>query len=73
LDSNRWSRHDLKGDPQLKEMNPQLIPKISQVVGPLQGYIRRISHGERHNGDWKLHQTYDLMREMPSKQSMEII
>jgi hypothetical protein len=34
------SRHDLRGD-------PQLIPNISQVVGPLQAYIRRPSHGER--------------------------
>jgi hypothetical protein len=41
------SRHDLREDPQLKERNPQLIPKISQVVGPLQAYIRRPSHGER--------------------------
>jgi hypothetical protein len=39
--------HDLREDPQLKERNPQLIPNISQVVGPLQGYIRRLSHGER--------------------------
>jgi hypothetical protein len=48
LDSNIWSRNDLREDPQLKERNPQLIPKISQVVGPLQGYIRRPSHGERY-------------------------
>jgi hypothetical protein len=47
LDSNRRSRHDLREDPQLKEKNPQLIPKISQVVGPLQGYIRRPPHGEK--------------------------
>ena len=33
--------HDLRED-------PQLILKISQVVGPLQGYIRRPSHGERY-------------------------
>jgi hypothetical protein len=72
LDWNSWPRHDLRGDPQLKERNPQLIPKISQVVGPLQGYIRRPSHGERHNGKLELHQTYDLMSEMPSKKSMEI-
>jgi hypothetical protein len=48
LDSNGWSRNDLREDPQLKENNPQLIPKISQVVEPLQGYIRRPSHGERY-------------------------
>jgi hypothetical protein len=40
------SSHDLREDPQLKERNPQLIPNISQVVGPLQSYIRRPSHGE---------------------------
>jgi hypothetical protein len=41
------SRHDLRGDPQLKESNPQLIPNISQLFGPLQAYITRPSHGER--------------------------
>jgi hypothetical protein len=41
------SRHDLREDPQLKERNPQLIPKISQVVGSFQAYIKRPSHGER--------------------------
>jgi hypothetical protein len=41
------SRHDLREDPQLNERNPQLIPNISQVVGPLQAYIRRPSHGEK--------------------------
>jgi hypothetical protein len=57
LDSNRWSRQDLREDPQLKERNPQLIPKISQVVGPFQGYIRMPFHGERYMekiGDMKL-------------------
>jgi hypothetical protein len=44
------SRHDLRGDPQLKERNPQLIPNISQVVGPIQAYKRRPSHGERVDG-----------------------
>jgi hypothetical protein len=68
LDSNRWSRHDLRGDAQLKERNPQLILKISQVVGTLQGYIKRPSHGERGKEVGELHQTYDLMSEMPSKQ-----
>jgi hypothetical protein len=42
------SRHDLREDPQLREKNPQLIPKISQVIGPLQAYIRRTSHAERY-------------------------
>jgi hypothetical protein len=41
------SRHDLRGDPQLKERNPQIIPKISQVVRPLQAYIRRPPHGKK--------------------------
>jgi hypothetical protein len=72
LDSNRWSRHDLRGDPQQKERNPQLIPKISQVIGPLQGYIRRPSHGERENEVGDLHQNYDLMGKRSSKQSVEI-
>jgi hypothetical protein len=62
LDSNRWSRHDLRGDPQLKEKNPQFIPNISQVVEPLQGYIRRPSHGERYKEDGELYLTYDLIR-----------
>ena len=35
-------------DPQLMERNPQLIPKMSQVVWPIQAYIRRLSHGERY-------------------------
>jgi hypothetical protein len=41
------SRHDLREYPQLKEINTQLIPKISQVVGSFQAYIKRPSHGER--------------------------
>jgi hypothetical protein len=45
------SRHDLREDPQLKEINPQLIPKISQVVGSFQAYIKRPSHGERKRKD----------------------
>jgi hypothetical protein len=57
LDSDPRSRHDLREDPQLKERNPQLIPNISQVVRPLQAYIRRPSHGEKEMidiGDTKL-------------------
>jgi hypothetical protein len=62
LDSNQRSRHDLREDPQLKEKNPQLIPKISQVVEPLQGYIRRPSHGERYMENTDLrYKTYDLI------------
>jgi hypothetical protein len=41
------SRHDLREDPQMKERNPKLIPKISQVFGSFQDYIKRPSHGER--------------------------
>jgi hypothetical protein len=51
LDSNRWLKNDIRGDPQIKERNPQIIPKISQVVEPLQGYIRRPSHGEMEKED----------------------
>jgi hypothetical protein len=72
LDSNRWLRNDLREYPQLKERNPQIIPKISEVVGPLQGYIRRPSHGERYNEDWELHQNYDIKSDMPSKPLVEI-
>jgi hypothetical protein len=61
LDSNLRSRHDLREDPQLKERNPQLIPKISQVVGSLQAYIRRPSHGEKNMIEIERYQTYDLM------------
>jgi hypothetical protein len=39
---------DLTEDPQLMEEDPQPIPRISKVVGPLKSYIRRSSHGERH-------------------------
>jgi hypothetical protein len=42
------SRYDLRKDPQLKERNPQLIPNIYQVVGPIKAYIMRPSHGERY-------------------------
>jgi hypothetical protein len=42
------SKHDLRKDPHLKERNPQLIPKISQVVEPIKAYMRRPSHGERY-------------------------
>jgi hypothetical protein len=37
---------DLREDPQLMEKDPQPIPRISKVVGSLQAYIRRPSHGE---------------------------
>jgi hypothetical protein len=40
------SRLDLREDPQLMEKYPQPIPRISKVVGSLQAYIRRPSHGE---------------------------
>jgi hypothetical protein len=60
LDSNRRLRHDPREDPQLKERNSQLIPNISQVVRPLQAYIRRPSHGERYIKGWR-YETYDLI------------
>jgi hypothetical protein len=42
---------DLREDPQLMEKDPQPIPRISKVVGSLQAYIRRPSHGEKQKGD----------------------
>jgi hypothetical protein len=45
----------------LKEENPQLTRNISQVVEPLQGYISKLSHGERRTGKGESHQTYDLI------------
>ena len=43
----------------MEEENPQLTPKISQVVEPLQGYISKLSHGERGLEKGESHQTYD--------------
>ena len=34
---------------------------ISQVVEPLQGYISRLSHGEKGTEKEESHQTYDLI------------
>jgi hypothetical protein len=62
LDLNLRSRHDLREDPQLKERNPQLIPKISQVVGPIKSYVRRPPHGESTYREIEKHLTYDLIR-----------
>jgi HD-like signal output (HDOD) protein len=31
----------------MNDKDPQPIPRISKVVGPLQAYIRRPSHGEK--------------------------
>jgi hypothetical protein len=45
--SNPSPRIDLRGVPQLMEKDPQLIPRISKMVMPLNAYIRRHSHGER--------------------------
>ena len=61
LDLNLRSRMDLREDPQLMEKNPQPIPRISKVVGSLQAYIRRPSHGEM-DGEIKKYLTYDLIR-----------
>jgi hypothetical protein len=46
LDSNLRSRLHLREDPQMMEKYPQTIPRISKVVGFLQAYIRRPSHGK---------------------------
>jgi hypothetical protein len=59
------SRLNLREDPQLKEKNPQLIPIISQVVRPLQAYIRRPLHVER--GEIVKYQTFDLIRKISLK------
>jgi hypothetical protein len=53
---------DLKEDPQLMEKDPQPIPRIYKVVGPLQDYIRRPSHGEGRDGEIERYLTYDLIR-----------
>jgi hypothetical protein len=42
------------------EKDPQPIPRISKVVGSLQAYIRRPSHGEIDGDERYL--TYDLIR-----------
>ena len=52
---------DLREDPQLMEKDPQPIPRISKVVGSLQAYIRRPSHGEIYM-EFERYLTYDLMR-----------
>jgi hypothetical protein len=43
------------------EKDPKPIPRISKVVGSLQAYIRRPSHGEM-DGKMEKHLTYDLIR-----------
>jgi hypothetical protein len=53
---------DLREDPQLMEKDPQPIPRISKLVGSLQAYIRRSSHGEIHDGEIEKHLTSDLIR-----------
>jgi hypothetical protein len=53
---------DLREDPQLMEKDTQPIPRISKVVGSLQTYIRRPSHGEIHDREVEKHLTYDLIR-----------
>jgi hypothetical protein len=40
-------RMDLREDPQLKEKDPQPIPRISNMFRSLQAYIRMPPHGER--------------------------
>jgi hypothetical protein len=45
---------DLREDPQLMEKDPQPIPRISKVVGSLQAYMRRPSHGDMYDGVSKI-------------------
>jgi hypothetical protein len=61
LDSNPQSSHDLREDPQLKEENPQLSQGYLKWLKPLQGYISKLSHGERGLEKGESHQTYDLI------------
>jgi hypothetical protein len=44
------------------EKDPQPIPRITKVVGSLQDYIRRPSHGEREDREIEKPLTYDLIR-----------
>jgi hypothetical protein len=53
------SRMDLREDPQLMEKDPQLIPRISKVVGPLKYYIRRPPHVQRRIEKYL---NYDIIR-----------
>jgi hypothetical protein len=45
----------------LKEANPQLPQGYLKWLEPLQGYIRKISNGERELKKRESHQTYDLI------------
>jgi hypothetical protein len=45
----------------LKEENPQLPQGYLKIVEPLQGYINKLSNGERGLENEELHQTYDLI------------
>jgi hypothetical protein len=45
----------------LKDENPQLPQGYLKWLKPLQGYISKLSNGERGNGKGELHQTYDLI------------
>jgi hypothetical protein len=47
----------LRVDPQLKEANPQLPQGYLKWLKPLQGYISKLSNGER---DWKRRITPNL-------------
>ena len=54
-------QHDLRADPQLKEENPQLPQGYLKWLKPLQGYISKLSHGERRTKKGESHQTYDII------------
>jgi hypothetical protein len=45
----------------LKEENPQLPQGYLKWLKPLQGYISKLSHGERGLEKGESHQTYDLI------------
>jgi hypothetical protein len=44
------SNHDSRADPQLKEANPQPPQGYVKIVEPLQGYISKLSNGEKKEG-----------------------
>jgi hypothetical protein len=45
----------------MKEENPQLPQGYLKWLKPLQGYISKLSNGERGLEKGELHQTYDLI------------
>jgi hypothetical protein len=45
----------------MKEENPHLPQGYLKSLEPLQGYISKLSNGERGLGNGELHQNYDLI------------